>query len=158
MSVDKVSRSSAVEVNKIEHFAQSEYQGQYQQVILPISNHLHDYHYHHSQTLVTAGQQYYNASKQPDPAPEYHYENGTYYHPLTHKNPQKTLHSTIESPSNKVLSMTNVEKPTRTDKLYIEDQIVNVDRVDAQTLTQQVSAPRSTSGWYCNKNKPFFKL
>ena len=154
-----MSPSQKVESNKIEHFAQSEYQGQYQQAILPISNHLHDYSYHHAQPLVTSGRQYYTSPRQENPVPEYHYEDGAYYHPPpVQKTAKVTLPSNLESLSNKVLPMNETkhvaEKRTMSDELYCEDQIVNADRVDPQTLATQVSD--STAGNYYIKRKVLF--
>ena len=131
MSVNEMSPSPKVQSNKIEHFAQSEYQGQYQQVILPISNHLHDYSYHHAQPLVTSGHQYYSSSRQANPVQGYHYGNEAYYHPPTQKTPKETIPSNVESTKNKVLPMENVDQRTRTGTLYNEDRIE--DRTDPQT-------------------------
>ena len=156
MSIKEIRRSSGVEANKIEHFAQSEYQGQYQQVILPISNHLHDYSYHHAQPLVTSGHQYYSSSRQANPVQGYHYGNEAYYHPPTQKTPKETLPSNLELLSDKVLPINGIEKQTRTDELYCEDQIVNVERADPKTLATQVSASESTAGNYYIKKKVFF--
>ena len=156
MSTKEICSSSVVEASKIEHFAQSEYQGQYQQVILPISNHLHDYSYHHAQPLVTSGHQYYSSSEQQNPVPGYHYESGVYCYPPTKKNAKETLPSNLESLSNKVLPMNDMEKRKITAELYCEDQIVNGDRVDPQTLATQVSASKSTAGNYYMKKKVLF--
>ena len=156
MSTKEICSSSVVEASKIEHFAQSEYQGQYQQVILPISNHLHDYNYHHAQPLVTSGHQYYSSSEQQNPVPGYHYESGVYCYPPTKKTAKETLPSNSESLSNKVLPMNDMEKRKITAELYCEDQIVNGDRVDPQTLATQVSASESTAGNYYMKKKVLF--
>ena len=147
MSADRMSPTSKVEVTKIEHFPQSEYQGQYQQVILPISN--HDYHYHQSQPLVTAGQQYYESSRQTDSAPAYHYENGAYYHLPTNKVPQETLSSNNKLASNKLLTMKSIDQPTRTNQMYNENQNGIKDRANPQVFIPQASVPQSTEGSCC---------
>ena len=145
MSTKEICSSSVVEANKIEHFAQSEYQGQYQQVILPISNHLHDYSYHHAQPLVTSGRQYYSSSRQANPVPEYHYEDGAYYHPPpVQKTTKETLPSNLESPKNKNLLMKNTDQLTRTETLY------NEDRIDGRTDSQAHLPKDSTEGKCCD--------